>query len=160
MKEAGLDTTRINQLTKERKEWKSLVNQRVRHLEEWEKKAGHKSEGERGERNVRPDNNDLTCDVEGCGKVCTSKAGLTNHRKRIHEISKEKVKFECNRYKEIFQYEGALVNHKKICTGMMAVNQNNRKCDICTKETSRSNFSRQKSYMCSMWDRSISCKHE
>ena len=89
LKEAGMDTTRINQLTKERKEWKSLVNQRVRHLEEWEKEAGHKAEGERGDRNVRSDNNDLTCDVEGCGKVCKSKAGVTNHRKRTHEISKE-----------------------------------------------------------------------
>ena len=73
MKEAGMDTTRINQLTKEKKEWKSLVNQRVRHLEEWEKKAGHIAEGERGERNVRPDNNDLTMMLRDVGKFVQAK---------------------------------------------------------------------------------------
>lgn len=142
IKEAGMDSTRINQLTEDRKEWKRLVNERVKHIDNWEKKAGHKTNGERGERNIRSDNDDLTCDVEGCGKICKSKAGLTNHRRRTHEISKEKVKFECQRCKEIFKYEGALVNHNKICTGMNAIGDDNRKCDICTKEIRKNNFKR------------------
>ena len=142
MKEAGLDTTRVNQLTKDRKEWKRMVNERVKHLDEWESKAGNRTMGERGERNKLPDNENLTCDVEGCGKTCKSKAGLTNHRRRMHEKSKEKVRFECQRCKEIFEYESNLVNHAKICTGMSAVDPDNRRCDICSKELRKSNYSR------------------
>ena len=51
---------------------------------------------ERGDR-VSPipvAENNFTCDIEGCGKVCASKAGLTIHRKRKHQILKKKNAFQ------------------------------------------------------------------
>ena len=45
LKEAGMDTTRINQLTKERKEWKSLVNQRVGRKRQVTKQRGKGGRG-------------------------------------------------------------------------------------------------------------------
>ena len=39
LKEAGLDYTKINQLTKDRKAWKSIVRERVKHIQEWERKG-------------------------------------------------------------------------------------------------------------------------
>ena len=143
VREAGLDYTEIGKRTANRKEWKQIVNQRTKHLESWERRGGKRNNEERGERNQRaPENESLTCDFEGCGKVCLSKAGLTIHRKRIHEISKDKVKFKCDTCNLIFELKSALVNHERGCGGLIASSSDLRKCDKCLSEVSKSNFAR------------------
>ena len=61
------------------------------HLEEWERKGGQ-SPGQRGLRNVTVAAEDsFICEVAECGKTCKSKAVLTLHRKRIHEVLHRKL---------------------------------------------------------------------
>ena len=64
VKEAGWDYTRIGMLTKDRKEWRAKVNERMRHLHLWERCAGKKNNEKRLERNVtnQVGEDDLTCE--------------------------------------------------------------------------------------------------
>ena len=48
LREAGLDWTKIDMLTKDRKSWKAMVNERMRHLEKWERRRGKKVLEENG----------------------------------------------------------------------------------------------------------------
>ena len=141
VKEAGIDETRIASLTKERKEWKSLIRTRMKHLQEWDRRGGKKVLEERGERNITVGvQDDFTCDWEGCGKVCKSKGGLTAHRRRMHEVSKHKVIFKCQLCQEEFKQEANLKNHQKICTGLKADDPTKRKCDKCLREYAKKSF--------------------
>jgi hypothetical protein len=75
-------------------------------------------------------------------KVCKNKAGLTIHRKRMHERSKHKVVFTCDRCDENFSMETNLINHKKSCTGLRALDPDKKICNICDKAVSKKNFRR------------------
>ena len=83
LKEAGIDWTRIDGLTKDRKEWKGMVRERMKYLEEWERRGGHRVPEDRGPRNIVVEDSNLICEV--CDKICKNKAGLTIHRKRMNE---------------------------------------------------------------------------
>ena len=139
VKEAGIDYTKINQLTSDRKAWRSIVKERVKHIQEWERKGGHQVQGERGDRNVKVES-DLICSY--CDKVCSSKAGLTVHVRRIHEQSSHKKFFNCDKCELKFPQEANLLNHKKFCGGGVASSVNMRKCDNCGNEVSKANFAR------------------
>ena len=141
VREAGWDYSRIGMLTNDKKEWKSRVRSRMKYVEEWERKGGKRFQGDRGERNQTLEEESLVCEVEGCGKVCKSKAGLTIHRKRMHEESKEKVTFTCEMCQETFKQEANLLNHKKSCTGLRASSADKRKCDKCLREYAKKSFS-------------------
>ena len=54
LKEAGIDWTRIDRLTKDRKEWKALVNKRMKHLQEWGVGRGECGGGLGGGTTTRP----------------------------------------------------------------------------------------------------------
>ena len=140
LKEAGIDWTRIDRLTKDRKEWKQLVRERMKYLEEWERKGGHRVPDVRGPRNVVIVDDSLTCEV--CDKVCRNKAGLTIHRKRMHERSSQKIVFQCDRCSETFNQDANLINHKKSCTGLRALDPDKKICDVCNKTLGKSNFKR------------------
>ena len=75
IKEAGLDVTKIDILTKDKDEWRGLVRERMRHLERWERAGGKRTTEERGERNItRVDTeDDLIYEWEGCGRQFKSK---------------------------------------------------------------------------------------
>ena len=113
LREAGIDYTRIGQLTKDRKKWKAIVKERMEALRKWEWSKGHKWQEE------RPDKRDATkedrvefvfvCDY--CGKVCKSNGGLTIHMKRMHEESVGKKKFTCEKCGDVFKQEANLRNH-------------------------------------------------
>ena len=45
LKEDGIDKTRIGKLTSNRKEWKLLVRERIKHLEKWEERKTRRREG-------------------------------------------------------------------------------------------------------------------
>jgi ribosomal protein L31 len=145
LREGGIDHTNIGVLTENRKEWKKIVMKRMNHLEKWERRGGKRTQEERGERNqLREEPEGFTCDWEGCGKECKSKAGLVNHRKRIHQKSSQKVTFKCNSCNEVFPYESNLINHNKACEGTQSGDTNTTKCATCNKNISKSNFSRHK----------------
>jgi hypothetical protein len=114
VKEAGMDYTKIGMLTADKKEWKRKVKERMKHLEKWEKQRGNANQEEKIDRStpVREEG-ELKCEWEGCNKVCKSKAGLTVHRRRMHEISSQKVNFKCDMCNLNFKMEANLVNHTK-----------------------------------------------
>ena len=139
LKEAGIDWTRIDGLTRDRKVWKQLVRDRMKYIEEWERKGAHGVNEDRGDRKVTVEvEESFVCEV--CDKICKNKAGLTIHRKRMHERYKQKVIFTCDRCSETFNQEGNLINHKKACTGLRALDQDKKTCDICGKTLGKKNF--------------------
>ena len=46
-----------------------------------------------------------------CGKVCKSKGGLVNYRRRMQEESKEKKTYECEACKGKYKKVSDLKNH-------------------------------------------------
>ena len=140
VKEAGLDCSKIGALTKDRKEWKRIVNKRMKHLKEWEQKGGKATLETRGVRNQTQEQDSLRCDWEGCDMIAKSKAGLTIHRKRMHEQSKQKVTFTCELCTEVFKQKANLLNHKKACTGLKASKEGYKKCDKCLAEFAKKSF--------------------
>ena len=117
IKEAGLDYTQIGNMTQDRDNWKAIVRDRVKHMEQWEKAGGKQTIQNRGQRSSPQEETSLVCQFENCGKVCKSKAGLTIHVKRMHEESSQKVDFKCNNCNKVFKQEANLLNHRKKCTG-------------------------------------------
>ena len=73
MREAGLDPTNAAALTADRKKWRRLVGERMRHLDKYERSLGKKWQGEQVTRNVVRVEGALVCEV--CDKVCKSKGG-------------------------------------------------------------------------------------
>ena len=119
------------------------------YLEEWEEKKGKKVNEESGERNQRVqipiipgEVPGYKCEYEGCELVCKSRAGLTVHRKRIHERADNKAVFKCERCGLIFNYDSNLKNHQKSCSGRLAQDPERRRCGNCDREISSSNFAR------------------
>ena len=139
VKEAGLDYTKIGAMTRDRKEWKKKVNKRISYLYKYDKKKGKKDLSEPISRNkiVRQE---LVHKCDICNKICKSKGGLTVHIKWMHEISSQKVNFTCDSCQEVFQHETNLVNYKKICQGTSTGSRDTRKCSLCHKTVSSSNF--------------------
>ena len=86
----------------DRKQWREKVKERVEHLREWEKSKGKRWSGAAVVRNeVGVDAQVFDCRV--CGRVCKSKSGLVNHRRRTHEESAAKQLFQCERCERIFR---------------------------------------------------------
>ena len=105
MKEAGVDCTKMQKLTRERKTWRQIVRERVNHIEKWQRLGAKEFSSEnRGERNASlEENNNLTC--EYCNMTCSSKTGLDVHVRSMHEMSSDKVNFECIKCKQVFKME-------------------------------------------------------
>ena len=146
LRESGVDYTQIGMLTQDRDHWRALVRDRMNHLEAWEKAGGKQTLNERGQRNTTQEETSLVCPVENCGKSCKSKAGLTNHVKRMHNISSQKVEFKCTNCQKTFKQEANLKNHKKKCTGEQTEARvyvaKYKPCDICGLMKSASNMSK------------------
>ena len=139
LREAGLDWTRIGQLTSDRRVWKGRVRERMDHLRKWEWSQGHKWEGAQMERNVpKEEESVFQCDV--CAKVCKSKAGLVIHRKRMHDASSMKKLFKCDTCAKEFKQEANLRNHAKVCLASVA--NEKVQCDACGKSFTRRGFPR------------------
>ena len=143
VKEAGMDWTDIARLTEDRKLWKASVRERIEHLEKWERRNALNNTEPQLDRNQRVGQEDIfICDIDGCGKICRAKAGLVTHRRRIHQISKEKVTFKCDLCNVNFKNKCNLVNHVGGCGGAVASREGLKKCLNCQKEVSSHNFAR------------------
>ena len=119
---AGIDWTDIERICAQRSDWRRAINQRMSHLDEWERQKGHRYEWAPGvvplNRNVRAPRG-LVCEYEGCGKVCKSKAGLVAHQRRIHRPAEERVQFFCSKCNKLCETAGAKVNHERAWYGGM-----------------------------------------
>ena len=112
LREAGIDVTEIESLTRDRKKWRSVVKERMDHLLKYDWSCGNIWSGNQIERNVVVEAQDVwVCDV--CAKVCKSKAGLTIHKKRMHLKSVMKKSFHSDKCGKTFSQEANLANHKK-----------------------------------------------
>ena len=148
LREAGLDSTKIGKLTSDRKEWKRIVRERMKHLAEYDKSKGNKWTGQWMERNEKKETPEgFVC--EECGKVCRSKGGLTIHSKRMHNVSKLKKQFTCKKCGSPFQQEANLLNHQKFsgeCSGELVRARKyvakRKECPHCGKEMAATNISR------------------
>ena len=153
VKEAGWDITRLGKLAADRKKWKSMVMERMKHLEKYEWSKGKKWQGEQMERNVtRVVEEEFVCDE--CEKVCKSKAGLTNHMRRMHEVSKLKKEFACD-CGQVFRQEANLKNHRKKCGNRSGSVERPRvykgirgNCPDCGKEMAKTNIARHQKEAC------------
>ena len=142
LREAGIDWTKIGQLTADRKMWKGKVRERMDNLRKWEMSTGHKWEGEPVQRNVaREEVVEVVFDCDVCGKVCKSKAGLTIHWKRMHDVSSQKKLFKCEGCSKEFGQEANLKNHVKVCTRGEDGNEKIN-CDACGKDFKRKGYPR------------------
>ena len=133
LKESGVDWMDIERVYSDREGWKKTVNDRMRHLDVWERQRGKKYVMGRGEQEVERNVSaevDLVCRYEGCGKVCKAKGGLVLHQKRMHRAPDERVTFECERCGVSLETEGAKKNHEKSCMGG-GVRDNRRECGRC-----------------------------
>ena len=142
LREAGIDWTDLDNVTKDRKKWRKMVKERMDNLEKWEKSKGHHWSGGQVERNVvRRAVLEFICGV--CGKVCKSKGGLVVHRRRMHEVSERKKIFNCEACGENFRQEANLLNHRKVCGGAEASSSDRRRC-ACGREFAKSYIARHK----------------
>ena len=138
LREAGIDSTNLGAATRDRKAWRKSVKERMAWLDEWEKSQGHHWRGRRTERNnVREEEVEWICEV--CKKKCKSKAGLVVHRRRMHEESEKKKKFECEECGENFRQEANMLNHRKLCGGRSS---GDRKVCACGREFAKSYIAR------------------
>ena len=147
LREAAIDWTKIGLLTKDRKEWKRVVKERMDWLLKWEWSKGKKWEGESMDRKT-PRIEEVTFKCELCDKVCRSKGGLTIHRKRIHEESPLKKSFNCPKCSKEFKQEANLKNHRKKCEkGEQVISPRvyvgkRGNCPTCGKEMAATNIAR------------------
>ena len=82
-----MDWTDLERLCADRDGWKDCVLDRMRHLDNWGRQLGHSYVWGRDERFLEKKADSviyLKCRYEGCGKVCKSKGGLSQHQKRVH----------------------------------------------------------------------------
>ena len=145
MREAGWDWTDVERLANDRKEWKRMVNERMKHLHEWECQRAHRYEWEEEEERLVRDvvaEENLSCMYEGCEMVCWSKAALTVHQKRMHRLNEERVRFECRRCMLVLETEGARTNHERRCVGDVVLEDGRVECGRCRRALSRANMSR------------------
>ena len=148
LREAGLDPTDMTRLTGDRKKWKGLVMDRMRHLDKWEMSQSHEWQGAAVMRN-EPPVPDVVFACRTCGRVCKSKGGLVNHRRRMHEESTAKKLFKCDDCEREFKRESDRRNHAKVCGGATATEVGKVKC-VCGKQYSKSYFRKHRN-KCDAW---------
>ena len=114
------------------------MKDRMKHIAEWEDSRGKLWNGPEVDRSqiLVPA---AVFDCRICGKICKSKAGMVNHKRRMHEESDVKKKFECGECKGVFKKASDLKNHSKVCGGAVAEVAGNVRC-ICGLEMGKSSF--------------------
>ena len=143
-----MDMTDIGALTADRKNWKAKVTEWMKDLLQWEESKGMRWARAAVVRNqVREEVPEFKCEV--CGRVCISKGGLVNHRRRMHEVSNQKKLFRCKKCDLEVDKEASLRNHMKVCGGAKASVVGRKRC-VCGKEYSESYFRRHRN-SCAAW---------
>ena len=141
--EAGEDWTNIENLTKNRKTWKTLINNRKANLTRWETDMCDHTRGHtkptRSQTRVVEDG--FSCRWTFCDKICRSKAGLVQHERRMHRETT--LEFACPKCKTTFKEKSSQTNHTKACGGAPR-----GVCSDCGKSVSVSNMARHRKTNC------------
>ena len=145
VKEAGVNPTQIDYLTSDRKKWRSIVRERMKHLSKWEYQQGNQAEitEQVDSRNIKPAVSSRQC--QDCNMTCKSAAGLSIHRKRMH--TQTTITFTCAKCLMSFKSENTKLNHMKTCQGEIQ-RHGNKQCTKCFSWISAPNFSRHRAKCC------------
>jgi len=144
VREAGLDPDNVEMYARDRNKWKNQIKIRMEEIREWEEQmAGkHRSNEQEVEnitrnRKINSIRESLQCDLEHCGRLCKTKAGLKAHQRMAH---REKiVEFDCYKCGESFSSQGVKQNHEEFCQGVPRGT-----CPYCLRTLSISNMARHK----------------
>ena len=110
MCETGIDQLDIEEMAKDKKQWKTIKKNRMIHLERWEESQENGWEGGMIERcSQRKENVNLGCSQ--CEKVCKSRAGRAVHIKRMHR--ENNAEHTCIKCHAKFPTKTNLKNHEK-----------------------------------------------
>ena len=148
MKEAGWDWTNVERLANDRKGWKRMVGDRMKHLYKWECQHGHEYAWAEGEERLRRSERvewDLECKYDGCVMACRHRAALTVHQKRLHRAAEERKRFKCGTCEKVLETEGARMNHERACMGERVREDGRIEC-WCGRVVSRANVSRHRRF--------------
>ena len=124
-----------------------MILDRMKHLETYEEQKGHQyrfaPEEEvlvrNAHRRASQVEEGFLCGVQECTKRCKSKAGLTIHKRRMHERARRE--FKCSKCHESFPAETNWINHQKACGGPPQ-RPDLRRCDTCGESFSKNNIAR------------------
>ena len=146
LKEAGVEVESVEKLVLNRKEWKEMIQNRMRFLQSFDEQKGKKYEKKPGEvdiieRSQEKKEDQIICIYEGCGRFFRTKAGLTIHQKRTHRSTDKAPNFTCSKCGKNFKQEGAWKNHHNHCRGSR-VEGKKKECRICKKWLIGSNLAR------------------
>ena len=145
LREAGVDWTNVENLTKDRKEWRRIIQGRRTFLMEWESKMSERRSNEatptRSQHITQSEEEEWICRWENCGKVCKNKTGRSHHERMMHREKTEPV--PCPKCGETFTERSNVTNHLKNCDGAPS-----NECGDCGASVTRSNKARHKKYHC------------
>ena len=146
MCEAGIDQLDIEEMAKDRKQWKTIIQNRMTHLERWEESQENGWEGGMIEGSQRKESVNLGCSQ--CEKVCKSRAGRAVHIRRMHRESAEHTCVKCHAK---FPTKTNLKNHEKKCRGTPSPTKYvpaTKECPLCNKLLSATNLARHMNRSC------------
>ena len=146
LKEASMEVESVEKLVMDRKEWKKMIQNRMKFLQGFDEQKGNKYEKKPGEvdiieRSQERKEDQIRCIYEGCGTCFCTKAGLTIHQKRTNRRTNEAPTFTCNKCGEKFKQEGAWKNHQKTCSGNRMEGKK-KECHVFKKWLIGSNLAR------------------
>ena len=145
LKEAGLDWTNIEGLTMDRKNWKGIVNERKKAMDEWENKMCEIHKGDlkptRSQAGKPVTEEGFKCRWPPCEKTCRTKVGRDHHETRIHK--RNELIFECGKCHTTIEQKAQRTNHAKQCGGAPRGT-----CPDCGKELSTTNMARHRRTYC------------
>ena len=146
MCEAGIDQLDIEEMAKDRKQWKTIIKNRMTHLERWEESQENGWEGGIIKRSQREESVNLGCSQ--CEKVCKSRAGRAVHIRRMHRENAEHTCIKCHAK---FPTKTNLKNHEKKCRGTTSPTKYvpaTKECPMCNKLVSATNLARHMTRSC------------
>ena len=110
--DAAFSHKNLQEIVIDQERWNSKVNFQRKWLNMYECQQGHQnSEDQRlPDREtlhvpVTHSTTEFTCEAEGCGKTCKSKAGLAIHKKRMHKMLQTPIEITCAHCRRIFNQE-------------------------------------------------------
>ena len=144
MREAGLGRDNVEMYARDRNRWKNQIKIRMEQIREWgeqmaRRHRGNEQEVENITRNRKRNSirQSLQCDLEHCGRLCKTKAGLKTHQRMAHRD--KVVEFDCYKCGGSFSGQGVKQNQEEFCQGVPR-----GKCLYCLQTLSSSNMARQK----------------
>ena len=145
LKEANIEHHAVERIAMDRTEWRNVVKDRMRHIEQFKKQQGHRYARHENEELIERRSqykipNDNKCKYEVCGRTFRTMAGLVIHQKRLHRTMEIVTTFRCQKCNSEFRQEAALKNYSKVCRGGKIVYR--KKCRACNNLVGRTSYAR------------------